>query len=182
MALVEKYGEMAAEIGADRFDQWATELGIRSRLQVAPGVNPERATSRLGWALSTQNQLGNARVLTDELVKQPYRSTLQDSAFASGAGWARVPTGAETCAFCLMLASRGGVYHTRELARLGTSGKKYHGDCDCQPVPILRSGARMPDGYNPDGLYDQYRQARKDADSGDPKQILSAMRERFDLN
>lgn len=30
--------------------------------------------------------------------------------------WARIPTGAETCQFCIMLASRGFVYHSEETA------------------------------------------------------------------
>lgn len=33
-----------------------------------------------------------------------------------GAMFARVPTGTETCTFCLVLASRGAVYHTRKTA------------------------------------------------------------------
>lgn len=33
-----------------------------------------------------------------------------------GAMFARVPTGFETCAFCLMLASCGAVYHSRKTA------------------------------------------------------------------
>lgn len=33
-----------------------------------------------------------------------------------GARFARIPTGFETCTFCLMLASRGAVYHSRKMA------------------------------------------------------------------
>ena len=33
-----------------------------------------------------------------------------------GAMFARIPTGFETCTFCLMLASRGAVYHSRKTA------------------------------------------------------------------
>ena len=177
VAIVEHYGDLSAEIGAEQFDEWAAELGLRRpQVEVAPGVNEQRATARLGWALSTPDQLGNATVLLDELVKQPYRSTVQDSAIKSGAAWARVPTGTETCAFCMMLGSRGAVYHSKELAQFGTNGKSYHGHCDCTPT-LVRGPEDYPKGYDPGALYDRYEAGRAQADSGNPKAILAAMRE-----
>lgn len=180
LALIEQYGDIAAEIGATQFEEWAAELDIRPRTLLVAGVDEARATARLGWALSTPDQIANALGLLDELVKQPFRSTVQNSAWKSGAGWARVPTGLETCAWCRMLASRGGVYRTEQIARYGTNGKKYHGHCDCTPV-LIRTAEDYPEGYDPADYYDQYSQARHDAGSGDPKKILAAMRERFDI-
>lgn len=178
--LIDTYGNMAASFGADMFEEWADSLQIRRPVvDLAEGVDPERATARAGWALSTADPMGNFKVLLDELVKQPYRSTLQDSAFASGAGWARVPTGAETCNWCLFLGSRGAVYHSRELAKYGTNGKKYHGDCDCTPALIAQDGSGAPEGYDPDALYDRYQAARQAAGSGDIRNIAAAARERF---
>ena len=49
-----------------------------------------------------------------------------------GAMFARVPTGTESCAFCLMLASRGAVYHTRKTAG---EWRHFHRGCDCKVVP-----------------------------------------------
>lgn len=46
--------------------------------------------------------------------------------------FARVPTGFETRAFCLMLASRGAVYHTRKTAG---EFKHFQRNCDCKVVP-----------------------------------------------
>lgn len=48
-------------------------------------------------------------------------------------GWARRLTGAENCAFCVMLASRGAVYRSR-----ATAGgmRKWHDGCDCEIVPV----------------------------------------------
>ena len=43
--------------------------------------------------------------------------------------FARVPSGAETCSFCIMLASRGAVYGTAEAA------SHSHPGCDCRVVP-----------------------------------------------
>ncbi|TCO56900.1 hypothetical protein [Actinocrispum wychmicini] len=71
-------------------------------------------------------------------------------------GWARVATGRETCAFCLMLVSRGPVYVSAEGAGLDTddtsahdliaAGDKaaldevmtrWHPGCDCKVVPVF---------------------------------------------
>ena len=65
--------------------------------------------------------------------------------------FARVPTGAETCDFCLMLASRGFVYHTEQTASHAHSG------CDCRTVPSWR--AYEVGGYDPSALYDQWQDA-----------------------
>lgn len=181
VALIEKYGGMASEIGAEQFDQWASELGIRPRPVVAPAVDERRATARLGWALTTPDALGNLLVLADELVKQPFRSTLQDSALKSGAGWARVPSSHEPCAFCLLLASRGGVYSSKGSASLGGNGKKYHGDCHCVPT-LVRGPEDYPQGYDPNALYDAYSVARGAADSTSTGDILSELRRQQGTN
>lgn len=53
-------------------------------------------------------------------------------------GYARVPTGASTCAFCIMLVSRGPVYKSESAAllRSGTS-EPYHNHCDCVASPVF---------------------------------------------
>ena len=62
--------------------------------------------------------------------------------------YARVPTGAETCQFCIMLASRGFVYHTEKAAG---ALDHWHANCDCRVVPGF-DGMEV-DGYDPDALY-----------------------------
>lgn len=70
-------------------------------------------------------------------------------------GWARVPTGRETCGFCWMLASRGPVFpssyaaggktNQNEIVRKTADGSmssddmnKWHTGCDCKAVPVFR--------------------------------------------
>lgn len=74
--------------------------------------------------------------------------------------YARVPTGAETCPFCIMLASRGFVYHSEAAARHAHSG------CNCVVVPCFDSyyagtsrrfsASAVIEGYDLDGLYRKY--------------------------
>lgn len=63
--------------------------------------------------------------------------------------FARVPSGVETCDFCLMLASRGFVYHTEAAA------SHAHSNCDCRMIPSWKS--RSVEGYDPAAIYDQWQ-------------------------
>lgn len=174
--IISRYGGASSAFGESMFAVWSDELGIPPGASLpAQAVNAPRASSRLSWALNRGSGRGSALGIVDELVKQPFRSTIQDSAYRAHAGWARVPTGAETCKFCMLLASRGGVYHSEQIAQFGINGKGYHGSCDCVPV-LTRGPDDLPAGYNPAGLYDRYLLARADASSGSLTDVLSAWR------
>lgn len=83
-----------------------------------------------------------------------------------GAMFARVPTGFETCTFCLMLASRGAVYHSRKAAG---EFRHFHRNCDCKVVPSFEDDpeAELVQGVKPRELYDLYKQFKEIDD--DPK-------------
>lgn len=79
---------------------------------------------------------------------RPRTTEAQNPDGARPKAWARVLTGAENCAFCVMLASRGPVYETAATAgRLAASDafkdagatgwvNSYHPSCDCVVVPV----------------------------------------------
>lgn len=69
--------------------------------------------------------------------------------------WARVPAGAETCQWCIMLASRGFVYHTEETA------SHAHAHCDCRIVPSWDKDNPAVQGYDPDLYYDMWKNPEK---------------------
>lgn len=69
--------------------------------------------------------------------------------------WARVPSGTETCNFCIMLASRGFVYTSEIAASEKKEGGHYHPNCDCRIVPGFEG--MQVEGYDPDALYRQWR-------------------------
>jgi TPR repeat protein len=67
-------------------------------------------------------------------VQQPAREVVKQAADTQeGIGWARVLTGATSCAFCAMLASRGPIYTSERaaLSRGGATADQYHPGCDC---------------------------------------------------
>lgn len=52
--------------------------------------------------------------------------------FLWNSGFASMPTGFGTYTFCLMIVSRGAVYHTRKSAG---EWKHFHRECDCKMAP-----------------------------------------------
>lgn len=66
--------------------------------------------------------------------------------------WARVPSGSETCRFCIMLASRGFVYGSGKSAG---ALDHYHANCDCRVVQGYE-GTQI-EGYDPDAYYRVWR-------------------------
>lgn len=66
--------------------------------------------------------------------------------------WARVLSGAENCAFCIILASRGPVYRTKASAG-GLPSNRWHTSCDCEAVPIY-DGVEWDGQATADWLYE----------------------------
>ena len=64
--------------------------------------------------------------------------------------WARVPDGSETCNWCIMLASRGFVYGSKEMA------SHTHANCDCRIIPGFDNEPSV-EGYDPDYYYDKWK-------------------------
>lgn len=180
--LMASYGEGAAAVAADWYDEMraAAKISGARSFRALPGapVDHERVASRTRYAaghLFTDHpelMLSFLKVAGSAYVLQPGRSTITESVRRDPARprFARVPSGPKTCAFCLMLASRGPVYATDRDQMIN----KYHGDCDCTAVPIFTADD-LPTGYNPDALRDQYQAARDQA-GGSTKAILSELR------
>lgn len=181
--LVDKYGPIAAQVSVE----WYRE--------VLPGTNPVGSTvayplealqKKVRYAagdLFTDDPFGTLRNLTAALgtyVRQPGRDTIQINAMRDKAGWARVPSGARTCSFCLMLASRTGawLYNSREKALTRKSdGDNYHYECDCEAV-LVRNADEMPDGFDHQGAYLAYVTAREATGEKSPttSQITAMLR------
>lgn len=166
-ALVSEYGDVAATVAADWYDELRDVEGVGGsfRAPLAPLVPDEKVKSRLGFATRDSGPLwaGDSATLTaflgmmsNEYALQPGRDTVMQAAHKDNAAYARVPERG-ACKFCLMLASRGFVYSK------STSGdaKKFHGKCRCNTMPVWdETRARVEYGYDPDALYDQYRALR----------------------
>ncbi|MGH3760260.1 hypothetical protein [Actinophytocola sp.] len=91
---------------------------------------------RLSQADTARAAISDAAGALARHVEQAGRDTITTAARLDrvALGWARVPTGRETCAFCWMLASRGPVYRTAASAGEMTA---WHDRCDCHVTPVF---------------------------------------------
>lgn len=103
------------------------------------------------------------RQTVEDQVRRRANETMRKNAARDGLRYARVPMGAETCTFCIMLASRGFVYHSE--AKAGGEGNHYHSNCRCKVIPGFPDAE--VEGYDPDALYGVWQTFEGiDADEG----------------
>lgn len=186
--LVVTYGDASALLAADWYDGLREQAAAPGRFRARMADSPprEQAAAVARWAAGPlfgaqpdpAQALRNLSGGVQRLVLQPARDTIADSVDEdpADARWARVPSGATTCAFCRLLASRGAVYHSEESA--GGLANSYHGRCDCVPTPVW-PGESEP--YDVDALLEEYNAARAKA-GGDPRNILAQMRKDLGVN
>lgn len=178
-ALVRKYGDVGSQAAAEWYDlirgKWLESAGAGGTF-TAQSYTPDYVDDELTQtirayadALFPENTRGavaedllrfiNSKL--DKWIKQAARDTIVKNAQRDPhhPRYARVPSGAVTCAFCSMLASRGFEYASAETAG---ALRKYHSDCDCEIVPEWDSDAHI-EGYKPAELYADYENARKAA-------------------
>lgn len=141
---------------SETLENWAREIVTRQQNQT-PELTVqtlEEAAQKLGEQAKYMTDRESFETLVREIDSRQQR-------------FARVPSGRETCGFCTMLASRGFVYRSAEKA------SSYHRYCDCVLVPGY-PGIEV-DGYDPDGLYQQYEQAQKTVNSLDLRESWAKM-------
>lgn len=184
--LVRAYGDVAAMAAAEWYEETrAAQVGGSFAARVSPGVDAAEVQGSVRWAaghLFGDRPVDTLALLSGAIQRHILysgRDTIRRNVDADPArpGWARVPTGAKTCAFCTMLAGRGFVYSSARSA--GGDGHRYHDDCDCQVVAEWDREQHHIEGYDPDRLEAMYETARDAAKSGDPSTILARMREMF---
>ena len=187
--IARKYGEFAGSIAADLWEQiYQHDTGRYAEAAVYGDDDLEHLFgASSGYAFSNDQMDVDAKVAhvlatMGRGVRGYSRKTMQRNTQRHNGRYARVPTGDTTCAFCLMLASRGFVYKSEETA--GDTGdlfNRYHDHCDCEVIASFDTGNSLLEGYNPDEYYGMYLAARSRANSGDTNEILSSMRSMFGL-
>lgn len=147
-------GDMAQVLAAQLYDEVCASEGIDTEpARLYEDVIDEGwIAEKVHWharALIEGNRArfeGECRKLADFYVKRcAYENTVRNCD-ANRVRYARVPSGNETCAWCLMLASRGFVYHSEESASHGR-----HVGCDCVVLPGV-PGKTKVDGYDEEGM------------------------------
>lgn len=170
---VQGYDDVAAEFAAQWYDHRAEQGGARLEQAVTMttyGPDSVDAVARYQARKLAKGDDAEFAKACGEFARDDAFRSLNETIIANvgrdkdkGVRFARVPTGFETCTFCLMLASRGAVYHTRKSAG---EFKHFHRRCDCKVVPSFEddADAELVEGVRPKELYERYR-AIKQIDS-----------------
>lgn len=134
---VQFYRAQRVDHSADDTDQPAPTLSV-PRYDPAALEHALRRTAfpRLSQADTSRAAISDTAGALVRHVEQAGRDTITIATRLDpvALGWARVPTGRETCAFCWMLASRGPVYRTQASAGEMTA---WHDRCDCHVTPVF---------------------------------------------
>lgn len=152
-ALANRFYRMARmqALGVDNYDPdassgrvpAATEEATRAILQRAVDGDVDGCVEQLLQRIDYEIKRGAGTTVLNAGQRDPIKPR-----------YARVPTGAETCEFCIMLASRGFVYHSETSAGMLDH---WHANCDCRVVPGFGKEPKV-DGYDPDEWYAMYEE------------------------
>lgn len=153
--------DLAATYAAQMYDEIReTLIGERLGAIADSGRNPVATEKAIRAFISELEKGGLDRIieLLCERMDYEIKKAAAESTLRNGLRdprkpkFARVPTGAETCNFCIMLASRGFVYSS---AASAGALDHFHPNCDCRVVPGF-GDTHIP-GYDPDALYRKWK-------------------------
>ena len=166
-----KYGEGASAAAAEMYDA----IAVASKAKVPPAVPAPTATygevaKTVNGTLKQSPEIVPGAV--GRLVKTAGVDTTMQNAIRDGAYWAWVPQG-DTCAFCIMLASRGWQRASAKALKNGHA-EHIHANCDC--TYVVRFGDNLfVEGYDPQQYLDMYQ----NADGTRWQDKLNSMRRQF---
>lgn len=118
-----------------------------ARRQMSQEDSPQHATTTLALRVVREVENAGRQQIIHAVKNEPESKVLR--------GWARVATGRETCAWCLMLISRGPTYLAADTAgldldddtavRMIAAGEdvsdlmeQWHDGCDCKVIPVFK--------------------------------------------
>lgn len=182
---VQGYDDVAAEFAAQWYDHRAEQGGVALDQAITMTTyKPESVDDVARYQAKKLAKGGDAEFAKacGEFARNDAFRSLNETISANvgrdkerGARFARVPTGFETCTFCLMLASRGAVYHTRKAAG---EFRHFHRGCDCKIVPGFEDDpdAELVEGVRPKELRERYKlikqiDSREDLAASDKQEL-----------
>ena len=159
-AIAHKYGNAASAWACEFYDSIAQASNVRVPDAECPEeiITFSEAAKTVNGTLKT----GNPEIVSNSvrtLVKRAGADTILSNAIRDGAEFAWIPNG-DTCAFCIMLASRGWQKASKE-ALQGGHAEHIHAHCDCE-YAIRFNDSTTVEGYNPQKYLEMYEDAEGD--------------------
>ena len=169
----QRFGDQAAVVACEQYDRTARELGHSlPAAEIANDVDPKQVESSVRYFMR-EVTYGDFDAFVSRMSAKAYDHVMRSANATTihnaerpadrraGMRYARVPTGRETCGFCLMLASRGFDYKTRASAGDvgGGAFNRFHDNCDCRVV--AGDETTEIEGYDPEWYMSVYRDARE---------------------
>lgn len=159
-AVMPTYIDAAAQVGADMYDAVReAAVGEAMGATAISGYEPDATIGAIkafvqdivdGKPVGQFNRKVLARV--DRDIRRAENVSVAENARRDPMKpkYARVPSGSETCGFCLMLSSFGFHYSDKSAA------SHAHDNCDCRVVAQFDKS--NVEGYDPDEMYKHYNQ------------------------
>ena len=165
-ALVQSGSSLASSFAAKWYDYRAEQEHVKLDQAITAAVyNPKKtdAVARYQAKKLVAGSFEEFAKACGEYARNDALRALNETIMANakrdrskGVRFARVPTGRETCTFCIMLAGRGAVYHSRQTAG---EFRHFHRGCDCKIAPGFEEDpdAELVEGCKPEVLRRQWR-------------------------
>ena len=153
------HGEMAQSLAGQLFDEVCAAEGIGPYAfeLVDDVIDFAMLERKVRWFARTLVEhdggdrfMDDCGTLADFYARRCNYESMVRNCHRNHVRYARVPTGTDTCDFCLMLASRGAVYYDQARAEEGS-----HLHCDC--ITVCMGESTTVEGYDPDALYDLWQ-------------------------
>ena len=167
-ALIDHYGQASGALACKMYDATAEAQNVMvptAEMVELPGYG-EIARNINGTIKRSEKQVSGT---VGRMVKQVGADTTLKNAQRDGAQFAWIPSG-DTCAFCLVLDSRGWQYMSKKALKNGHA-EHIHANCDCQ-YSVRFDNQSSVEGYNPDKYLEMY----ENAEGKTPEEKINSLR------
>lgn len=167
------YGTASASLAALMYDTISElEGAFYPAAEMAANPTYGDVAKAVNGTLKTSQNAEEIAGSVARLVKMVGQDTMLNNAMRDGAEFAWIPSG-DTCAFCIMLASRGWQPISKAALKNGHA-THIHSNCDCTYMVRHSSNVNVR-GYDPD----KYLRMYNNADGSTWQQKVNAMRRDF---
>ena len=170
-AIVRKYGEASATLSARMYDIIAQMSGKRvPEAELADIADYGEVAKTVNGTLKTSSNAKEIAFAVARWVKMASNDTTLKNGKRDKAEYAWIPNGAETCPYCISIASEGWEPFTDDPFDKGHADH-IHSNCDCQYMVRFNENTDVV-GYDPD----KYKKMKADAEGSTLKDKISSMR------